>query len=125
MGLLSGDGAAVFGRVFSGLYLDATVYKQEIVQDDGGDTTVTYAEYDALAQVDAMTESMRQEQGASEQDRRIIILSTSTNAPVDSDCEITVNAGPYAGVRFQVASIDRDPCGSYFSCRGRRSGVQA
>jgi len=125
MGLLSGGGATVLGGIFSSLYLDATVYKQEAVYADDGDVTITYAEYDALAQVDAMTEAMRSEQGASDQDRRIIILSTSTAAPVDSDCEITVNAGPYAGVRFQVASIDRDPCGSYFSCRGRRSGVQA
>ena len=122
MGLLSGDGAAIFNTIFAPLYLDAVIYKQEAVYGSDGDLTVTYAEYDAKAQVDAMTEAMREESGAADSDRRILILANSTAAPVDSDCEITVNQGPYAGVKFQVASIDRDPVGAYFQCRGRRAG---
>lgn len=121
MGLLSGDGAALFNAIFAPLYLDAVIYKEERIDGSDGDFTITYAEFDAKAQVDAMTEAMRAESGAADSDRRIIILANSTAAPVDSDCEITVNQGPYAGVKFQVASIDRDPCAAYFSCRGRRA----
>jgi len=121
MGILSGDGATLFGSIFSGIYLSGRVYKQEPVYDAYGELVVTEAEYDAKLQVDAMTEAMRREAGSSEQDRRIIILSTSTNAPIDTDCEILCDEGPYSGVRFQVASIDRDPCGAYWQIRGVRA----
>jgi len=121
MGLLAGDGAGVFNSIFTAFYLDATVYMRESFYDDGGDLVIVEMEYDAKAQVDSLTDVMRKEEGASSQDRRIIILSGSTSADINTDSEIIVNAGPYSGVRFQIASIDRDPCGAYWSCRGRRA----
>jgi hypothetical protein len=121
MGLLSGGGAALLDSIFAPLYLNGVIYKQEIVQDDGGDTVILYVEYDAKVQVDSMDERMRSEEGAASEDRRIIVLANSTNAIVDTDCEIAALEGPYANARFQVASVNSDPCGAYRECRGRRA----
>lgn len=126
MRLLEGGAAAIFMETHGPIYLDATVYKQEIVQDDGGDTTITYLEYDGvLAQVNSMDENMRAERGAADSDRKILVLCNSIVTEVTSDCEILVNQGKYAGTRFQVQSVNMDPCAARFSCRGRRSGDQA
>jgi hypothetical protein len=121
MGLLSGDGAALLGSIFSGIYLPGRVFKIETVYDNYGEIVTTETEWDCRLMVDAMTEAMRRETGSREQDRRIIILSTSTTAPIDTDCEVICDQGPYSGVRFQVASIDRDPCGAYWQIRGSRA----
>jgi hypothetical protein len=121
MGLLSGGGAALLDSIFAPLYLNGVIYKQEIVQDDGGDTVTLYAEYDAKVQVDSMDERMRSEEGAASENRRIIVLANSTAAVIDTDCEVMALEGPYANARFQVASVNSDPCGSYRECRGRRA----
>lgn len=123
MGLLSGDGAALLHSIFSPLYLEGVIITRETIYEEGGDTTIIEMEWDCRLQVDAMNEAMRGESGAADTDRRIIILRNSTEAPaVNTDCEVAALEGPYAGQRYQVATIDADPCGSYWSCRGRRSG---
>lgn len=121
MGLLSGGGASILQSVFAPIYLNGRIFQTETVFDAYGEITTTYAEFDAKMQVDSMTEAMRQQEGASEQDRRIIVLSNSTSADINTDAEVICDEGPYAGIRFQVATINRDPCGAYHELRGRRA----
>lgn len=121
MGILSGDGQALLGSIFSAIYLSGRVYAQENVYDAYGDLQILETEYDCRLMVDAMTEAMRQQAGASEQDRRILVLTTSTSAPMNTDCEIEALEGAYAGTRFQIASIATDPCFSYWELRGKRA----
>ncbi len=121
MGLLSGDGATLLNSVFSPLYLNGRIFKTQIVYDAYGELTKTFAEYDAKVQVDSMTESMRGQEGAADDDRRILVLTQSTSAPMDSDCEIICDEGPYQGVMFRVATVSSDPLGSYWEIRGRRA----
>jgi len=120
-GVLSGGGADFFGSLMATYFLDATLYAQVPTYNSYGDLTIVETSYPCLAQVDAMTESMRAEQGASDTDRAIYILSTSTSADITTDFEVVVNAGPYAGVRFQIASINSDPVAAYRLLRGTRA----
>jgi hypothetical protein len=121
MGLLSGGGAALLHSVFTPLYLNGIIYSRETVYDDDGDMTIIETDWECRLQVDSMDERMRTEEGAASEDRRIIVLSNSTNAVINSDCEIMALEGPYANARFQVASVNSDPCGAYRECRGRRA----
>jgi hypothetical protein len=126
VGLLDGGAAALFGEILNPTFLPATI--------SGGTTTATYdaggrmqrARSDARTcqvQVDSATERMRQADGFTETDRAIYVLADSLEGDVDTDAEITVTAGPYAGATFRVATVDRDPAGAYWLCRGaRKSG---
>jgi hypothetical protein len=122
MGLLSGGAATLLGRIFSKIYLPARVYSAVTVYDDHGEPTTSTTPRDCLAQVDAMTERQRAQEGAAEQDRRILVLSESLTGDIDTDCEIEVLEGPYAGQRYTVADVGRDTVGAYYELRGRRAG---
>lgn len=121
MGLLNGGGAAILGGIFSGIYLPAKVYAETSVYDDYGELTTIETVRDCKAQVDVMTEAMRAQEGAADGDRRILILSTSLSGNLDSDSEVEVLEGPYAGSRYLVSNITRDPCGAYHEARGRKA----
>lgn len=120
MGILNGGGAALLQSVFAKHYQPATIYAIENVYDDYGELSSIETEYECVAQVDEMTEAMRRESGASEQDRRIIVL-TNTSAPLNTDCEFTTTQPGYEGVRFMIASVASDPCFSHWILRGRRA----
>lgn len=121
MGLLSGGGAALFGELFASLYLPATVTKAAETFDDQGNMRRGTTERGCLAQVDRCTERMVATEGYTDTDRGIYILATSLAGDADTDCEIVVHAGEYAGTRWRLASpIDRDPCAAYWLARGTR-----
>lgn len=119
MGLLDGGGAALFAEVLSPLYLPATVYAMALTHNDRGDPRRAETERGCRAQVDAATERMRQQPDFAATDRAIFILTNTLEGELNSDAEVVVHAGPYAGTRWKVADpIDRDPCGAYWRCRG-------
>lgn len=70
------------------------------------------------AQVDAATEAMRAEDGYQDKDVRILVLAATLDAELDTEARLEVLAGPHVGT-YLLASVDRDPCGVYFECRGR------
>jgi hypothetical protein len=125
VGLLDGGAASLFGDIFGGLYVAASV---------SGGATTTYTAGGKLqraragarackVQVDSATQSMRETEGFTETDRAIYVLATSLEGDLDTDAEITVEAGPYAGATFRATGIERDPAGAYWRCRGiRKSG---
>lgn len=128
MTLLGGDAAALFGELFSGEYVAGTLQRNVDAYDGEGNLTRGGGSADCRVQVDRVTERMVQAEGYTATDQAVYVLAKPGGAlpdvdVLDSDCEITVLAGPYAGQSYKVASpIDRDPAGAYWLCRGVRNG---
>lgn len=81
-------------------------------------TPGTPVEKTCSVQVDAVTEAMRQAEGYTDKDMRLLVLSATLDGDLDTSATIEVLDGPHAG-EWMIASCDRDPCGVYFECRGR------
>lgn len=112
--MLDGQLTAIFGRVFGSIYLPATLHKRTLIDDGEGGYTTTTQDYPCRAQIDAVTEAMRQEPGYDSTDVMILVLEYGLEASIDTDCEITVK-----GVRRSIASVVNDPAYSYFQLRGK------
>lgn len=118
MGLLDGGAAALFGEIFTPLYLPATVFAAATTHNDRGDPRRTLTERPCMAQVDRATERMRQQPDFAQTDRAAYILSTSLEGELTEGAEFVVLKGPYAGTRWKVADpIDRDPGAAYWLAR--------
>ena len=118
MGLLSGGAASLFGELFGRLYLDAAVFLTVTTHDARGNPRRTLKQRSCKAQVDSATDRMRRDPEFSQTDRAVYVLASTLDGALTSDCEIVVNAGPYAGTRWKVADpIDRDPGGAYWLAR--------
>ena len=114
-GLLDGGIAAIFGKVFAGLYLPATLRRQVRTETDGGSVTVETELHACRAQIDAVTEAMRQAPGYTATDQRILILADTLDVAPTTDDEITVG-----GREWGIASVASDPAQSYWELRGAR-----
>ena len=92
--------------------------------DAGGSITTpgTPISKDCSVQVDAATEAMRQAEGYTDRDMRLLVLAATLDGDLDTAATINVLAGPHAG-EWMIASVDRDPCGVYWECRGRALNV--
>lgn len=91
------------------------------VLDTGGDivTPGTLTRRPCMAQADYAGEAMRGEQGFADQDRRILILSSSLEGTITTDDRIEIKAGPFAGT-WSIQSVSRDPANIGWEMRGRR-----
>ncbi len=119
MKLLAGGAAALFGEILGGAYLAGRVWTTTIAYAPDGSMTRTETESPCLLQVDSATEEMVAAEGYTTSDRAIYVLRSSFDGAFDTDCEIAVDEGPYAGTRWKVASpIDGDPGAAYWLCRG-------
>lgn len=116
MGLLDGGIASIFGAALGGLYLPATLHLPGTRTDDEEGNISYGPETDIAcrAQMDAATYAMRQSEGYSDGDVRIIILTAGLGAEVATDCQVTVS-----GKRWMVGSADLDAASSHWVCRGR------
>lgn len=92
----------------------------EAVYDDGGSiqTPGTPIAKTCSVQIDAATEAMRSE-GFTDGDMRLLVLAATLDGDMDTDARVEVLAGPHVGT-WLVASVERDPAGIYWQCRGRR-----
>jgi len=94
------------------------------ITDDGGSIVtpgaVTIA--DCSLQIENATEAMRQADGYTDEDMRLLVLASTLEGTIDTDASIDVLTGPYFG-RWSIASVDSDPFGVYWDCRGRRSST--
>lgn len=90
--------------------------------DDGGSIVAPGEpiELECSVQVDSVTEAMRAAAGFTEKDMRLLVLTATLEGDLDTGATIEALAGPHAG-SWALASCDRDPCGVYFECRGRRA----
>lgn len=120
MGLLDGGIAAIFGAAFSAFYLDGTLHRDgtDPIYGAGGEITgyAGGADVPCKAQVDAATYAMRQSDGYSEGDVRIIVLSAGLGVEITTDFQISVS-----GRRWMIAAADRDAANSHWVLRGRRA----
>lgn len=119
MGLLDGQIASVISAAFSGIFLDATLYRPAATGDDGaggGDGNGFDNGAAVKAQVDVATDAMRQTEGYVDTDARILVLASGVDKP-NTDCQITL-----LGVRYGIRNVSRDPCGAYWDLHGRLAG---
>lgn len=115
--------AAAFSNAGLGAFYDGKAHwPGTAAYDDGGSivTPGTPIVKDCSVQVDAVTEAMRADAGFVDGDVRLLVLTATLDATLDTDATIQVLAGPNAGT-WMLAAVERDPCGVYWSCRGRRA----
>lgn len=115
MGMLDGGVAGLFGSIMGGYFLDATLYRGTITHDGEGGGSVTWADEDCKAQVDAATQAMREAEGFIDTDVRILVLQQGLAGAITTDDELEVE-----GERYAIMSVGRDPAGAYFELRGRK-----
>lgn len=120
-GLLTGGLSAVFAAAFGAIYPPGRLHRRVGDTFDEGGSLVpgTVETIDCQVQVDSVTERMRQADGYTDRDVRLLILAHGL-PEMTTDYQVEVLAGPFAGM-WMVASVDRDPAGAVFDCRGRRA----
>tara|TARA_A100000171_G_scaffold52847_1_gene73657 strand:+ start:38873 stop:39241 length:369 start_codon:yes stop_codon:yes gene_type:complete len=112
--------AAGFAERFGAPFVDAVAWwPGEPVKDAGGSiiSPGTPVQYPCRAQFDVPTIAMRQAEGFTEQDARILVLDF--NGTLDADAEIRVASGDNAG-QWRLLTVTRDPAGVGYECRARR-----
>lgn len=117
------DIAQAFSSAGLGAFYDARAkWPGTPVYDDGGSivTPGTPVVRTCEVQVDAATEAMRAAEGFADGDVRLLILAATLDGTMDTAATVEVLVGPHKG-EWLVASVDRDPMGIYFECRGRRA----
>lgn len=114
MGLLDGGIQAVFGAAFSPLYLSETLTRNTLTHNGKGGGSSAGVPQPCRVQKDACTEAMREQEGYTAEDVRLLVLQASvTGGDIDTDCTVT-----YRGTTYEIASVTQDPAGSYWECRG-------
>lgn len=120
--LLDGGLAGVFAAAFSPLYLPGYVHRFDAPQLDDGGSIIASEEPDLIdcrVQVDRCTEAMRQADGYTDADVRLLIIRQGVGTLTTED-RVEVLSGPCTGV-YLVSSVELDPAGAAFDCRGRRA----
>lgn len=92
----------------------------DAVYDDGGSivTPGVVVERDCMIQVDSVTEAMRSQEGYTDRDVRLLVLSTTLVGLLDTSATVNVLEGPNPG-SYSLQTCVRDPMGVYWECRGR------
>lgn len=114
--------ATLVGEAVGGPYhAAALLYEGTPVYEDGGSiiTPGTPTEISCKVQVDRVTEAMRQAEGFLEKDVRLLILGP---VALDTQPDLRVDAGPFAGQTYSLQTVGRDPLGLGWECRGRQIG---
>lgn len=118
--LLNGGLAGVFAAAFAPLYLPGYVHRYEAPSFDDGGSIVAGNEPDMIdcrVQVDRCTEAMRQAEGYTDRDVRLLVLREGVGA-LTTDDRVEVLSGPCMGI-YLVSSVEVDPAGAAFDCRAR------
>lgn len=117
--MLAGGVAALFGELLAPMYLAGRLWRNATTYAADGTLSRTETPATCKLQVDAATEQMVATEGYTTTDRALLVLRDSYAGAFDTDCEIAVDEGPYAGTRWKVAApIGGDPAGAYWQCRG-------
>jgi hypothetical protein len=119
---LFADLANGFAEQFGAPYQDAVARWPGVPVKDAGGSIVTPGapiSHACRVQFDAATQAMRSAEGFIETDVRILVLASGLERRLDSEAQIVVAEGQYAGT-WALLSCTRDPAGIGFECRGRR-----
>ena len=112
--------AAGFADRFGAPFVDAVAWWPGTPVKDAGGSIIspgTPVEIACKAQFDAPTIAMRQAEGFTEQDARILVLDF--DGTLDDEAEIRVASGDNAG-EWRLLTVTRDPAGVGYECRARR-----
>jgi hypothetical protein len=110
-----------FAERFGAPFVDAVAWRPGTpVKDAGGSivTPGTPVELGCKAQFDAPTIAMRQAEGFTEQDARVLVIGLT--GTLDDKAEIHVASGDNAG-QWRLLTVTRDPAGVGYECRARRA----
>ncbi len=112
--------AVGFAERFGAPFIDAVAWWPGTPVKDAGGSIIspgTPVEVACKAQFDAPTVAMRQAEGFTEQDARILVLDF--DGTLDDEAEIRVASGDNAG-QWRLLTVTRDPAGVGYECRARR-----
>lgn len=116
MSMLGGGIAGVFGSIMGGFYLDAVLHRSKFTDNNKGGGSQSFTDQDCKAQLDRVIERMVE--GNIEKLQGILMLQVVDGvqlAEPSTDDEITIKG------RWQIATIEIDPAGSYWLLGGRKS----
>lgn len=111
--------ATAFAETMGAPFHDAILhYPGTPVYDDGGSIVNpgTPSQVACRAQVDVVTEDMRLDADFLARDVRLLILGP---VMLTTEPELAISAGPFAGQRYSLQSVARDPAGIGWEARGR------
>lgn len=93
------------------------------VKDQGGSIIEAgeTEEHSCKVQIDSTTELMRSDGNYRDGDVRMIILADGLARQLDGDAQIKVLSGVYADTEWMISSIERDPAGIGYICKGRKA----
>lgn len=118
MSLLGGGIQALFGQVFSGLYLDGVWIKSVLTDDGKGGFSKATTEYPIKYQPDDFSDYHRNSAGIPASDVRVLVLQHGVEfVPIKDDRFRLVN-----GLEYAVVSFTSDPAQSYWRVHGTRVG---
>lgn len=112
-----------FSSVFGGPYWPAQVIEQvDPLYDDGGSiiTPGTTFKRPCQAQIDTVTQRMREAEGYVDKDMAFIVLADTLDGTLGTEARIQITDGPHAGI-WSVELIERDTAAAGWVGRGRRA----
>ena len=115
--------AQTISAAFGGPYYDALIHSAGTPIFDSGGSIITpgvASSRTCQAQVDSVTQDMRQSEGYTDADMRILVLASTLSGPVTLDNSIQILGGSHVG-KWLIQSIARDSFGIYWELRGRRA----
>lgn len=123
-GLLDGNFIQdLFGSVFGDIYGDGELIRVSMVRQPNGSVVPTKGDPISIkVQVDACTETMRQQAGYSDTDVRLIVLQSGITGG-DINTDDVIRAKDRNGVlrNWKVAAgVGQDPARAYWEIRGIR-----
>lgn len=128
MSLFDGEIAGLIGDAFNSggvqQFTAATRIRTTVAYTDGGDSQPTTVETDCLAIVSQLSEVTRQSLGFTQRQQQVIVLGRSlnpvflTDADLTTDDQIRLEAGPWAGVVFDINKVSIDPAGATGTVNG-------
>lgn len=105
----------LFNTVFSNIYEDGQLIRTLIERDEstGSIRPIKQEPFAVKVQIDECTEAMREQQGYSDEDVRLIMLCADMTGerPKNGDLIIT------DGGQWKIGSVHEDPAHTYFDIR--------
>lgn len=115
--------AASFSAQFGAPFIDAIARWTGTPTLDAGGSIVTSTgslSYPCKAQFDAPTQAMRADAGFLATDVRILVLTASLGAVLNTSAKIIAPSGGANAGTWELLSVTRDPASIGYECRGRR-----
>lgn len=110
---------SIMGRALAGIYGDGQLIRVVQVRQPGGVyLPVPQPPVTIKVQVDRCTEAMRQAEGYTAQDVRLLVLQEGVPGPAPTSDDIIVARGE----RWKIYEVYEDPAQSYWGGRGVKQG---